>query len=729
MSKKFDEIKNNIVAPFQQMSNLFGNNSNNLAMAKIKSCFMQKLAHSPHSFSATITSSAVGSGGIASNSQQPVDKYSFAYDTRLDTSVYQTLENDLFIRVTHQDDAINLTLDSLNNIFAATTTAAANAAATLDSVEATISQTTTEPSSQKQNSISLIQQTLESLFQDLSNINLENLLTFWLTLNNSDLNASTSSLANTLPASSSACLFQIKDSTINYLLDTLCAYPLMTVKLWHLTFRTLVLLFGSVTSPTSDAANEPLLYRLVLKYLREPSVQDDRLLMGDECNQAFVDFLGRLVAAADQAKKVHSNLFGILNKLIDSESSGAMANCARCLDSQVAYVDFLLSLPSQPGLESEVAEAYMANLAHLVQRHLHLSTRLAFKGQLSPRSCFSSVLTTLLLDNGSASGNGSSHSKSGNSKSVSSSANIFDSLVANSGLNGNAVNSDNNNAANKIKTPSVLCNQDLFVCLLLKYAIFLINSANKAAIKGSTNGGKAYRRAGDSRTVLDQQQQQQQQSVHRKHNVIVEEENEDELNDEFDEEHNYFEEDYEDEEEDMEATATPPIPDVEEEVVLESATVAVEEEYGNTNEEDESELVSVPNPMLTGLSNKCLELFVESLALCQSSALAMVISNSGYPIELTIQDIRTSGDGLFLLLKTIGNFAPLRLVEPCFAYFCKIRRLSEPLLWLLAGLFNDAQFSNAFIYRRNGIEIISKGMIFKNFNLTKIRTISFGIRL
>ena len=44
------------------------------------------------------------------------------------------------------------------------------------------------------------------------------------------------------------------------------------------------------------------------------------------------------------------------------------------------------------------------------------------------------------------------------------------------------------------------------------------------------------------------------------------------------------------------------------------------------------------NRLIKALSDDCLELLVESLGLCQSSALAMVISNSCYPIELNVED-------------------------------------------------------------------------------------------
>ena len=108
------------------------------------------------------------------------------------------------------------------------------------------------------------------------------------------------------------------------------------------------------------------------------------------------------------------------------------------------------------------------------------------------------------------------------------------------------------------------------------------------------------------------------------------------------------------------------------------------------------------------LSNECLENLIEGLALCQSSALAMVISNSGYPIELTLDDVQTPGDGLFLLLKSLTK-EPLKLIEPLYNYLSKFKRLSEPLLWFCANLFAHDLVVKSFI-ERGGIEIVSRGL-------------------
>jgi baculoviral IAP repeat-containing protein 6 len=108
------------------------------------------------------------------------------------------------------------------------------------------------------------------------------------------------------------------------------------------------------------------------------------------------------------------------------------------------------------------------------------------------------------------------------------------------------------------------------------------------------------------------------------------------------------------------------------------------------------------------LSDECLELFIESLGVCQSSALAMVISNSCYPIELTLDDIQTSGDALFLLLKSISA-TPLKLVNSSWSYLNKMKRLSEPLLWFFASFLSHEQVIRDFI-QKNGIEVISRGL-------------------
>jgi hypothetical protein len=483
MSKKFDEIKNNIVTPFQQISNLFAssNNSANMAqVAKLKSSFMHKSSFSAGilnnlgaSSAAAVAAAAAAAAAVASGSSHTssssstghhqMDRYSFAYDTRLDTSVYQTLENELFVQMTQQNDAINTTLDQLNSMQSgpASVVVTATVASDLEN-ESLLSNESSSSSVKSSSSIGIIQQTLENLFQDLTNINLESLLTFWLTLSSSDdlvsVNSPAPTTTNSTPTTSlsplllspplipvtttsatSTSLLVLKDSTISYLLETLCTYPFMTVKLWFLTFKILLSLLSTTTTTTtnllSSRQNETLLYKLVLKYLNaggeqnnQQQANDERTLSGDECNQAFIDFLHKLTTLSTTTTSTvpetttatndnyltnsrfnQTGLFSILNKLIDTTTSSDYIynNNSRSIDSQVAFIEFLLAQQHHYQLSSthdyyssvdnQLIEAYLMNLSRLIQRHLHLSARLTFKGQLSPRSCFSSVLSTLLF--------------------------------------------------------------------------------------------------------------------------------------------------------------------------------------------------------------------------------------------------------------------------------------------------------------------------------------------
>jgi len=137
-------------------------------------------------------------------------------------------------------------------------------------------------------------------------------------------------------------------------------------------------------------------------------------------------------------------------------------------------------------------------------------------------------------------------------------------------------------------------------------------------------------------------------------------------------------------------------------------------EMATTTTTDETTINHKQKSLIKILTNECLENLIEALALCQSSALAMVISNSGYPIELTLEDVQTPGDGLFLLLKSLSK-EPLKLIEPLFSYLSKFKRLSEPLLWFCSNLLaqhSDTSSTNvvkSFI-ERGGLDVISKGL-------------------
>ena len=129
----------------------------------------------------------------------------------------------------------------------------------------------------------------------------------------------------------------------------------------------------------------------------------------------------------------------------------------------------------------------------------------------------------------------------------------------------------------------------------------------------------------------------------------------------------------------------------------------------NNNENTTEEMINKQKSLIKIISNECLESFIEALALCQSSALAMVISNSGYPIELTLEDVQTPGDGLFLLLKSLSK-EPIKLIEPLFSYLNKFKRLSEPLLWFCSNLLTNNETVLKSFIERGGIDVISKGL-------------------
>jgi len=159
---------------------------------------------------------------------------------RLENSFYQTLEYSLFMQMCRENEIVSSSLtDPLPNA----TNLHIDYMHNMDSGKK--SDDDESGNTQTKSSIHLLQQTIESLFQDLSKVNIENLLTFWLTLS-----ASESELNGREPSSPSLCL---QEETINYLLDTLIDYPFMTVKLWYLTFKMFTaLLHYSKTSPLTS---------------------------------------------------------------------------------------------------------------------------------------------------------------------------------------------------------------------------------------------------------------------------------------------------------------------------------------------------------------------------------------------------------------------------------------------------------------------------------------------
>jgi len=409
---------------------------------------------------------------------------------RLENSFYQTLEYNLFMQMCKENEIVNSSLsDPLPN--------ASNVP-----LEFNNNDFLKKSNSQTKSSIYLLQQTIESLFQDLSKVNIENLLTFWLTLS-----ASESELAKE-SSSPSLCL---QEDTINYLLDTLIDYPFMTVKLWYLTFKMFSALLhyskmSLVSSSSSTNVNFSLkdsLYKLIYKLL-----SSDQELVGDECCFSLIEFLKKLsdsIYDTEQECNLKKKLFAILCKSI--ESDGCIARSQGPIDAQVAFVEYLITENLVKtyvlnGDQDETNQAYETMvkkyfdfLAKLVLHHIYIYPRLSVKGTASPRSCFSGVLTSLLC--GPPGIYNDSNSNNNNKKKTS----LFDtsmpnfSMYSSSSQNFNSLpfqsqsiyhsSQGHNNAMNSHQShhhlngmttsiQSVLCNRDMLVCLLLKCAVNLI---------------------------------------------------------------------------------------------------------------------------------------------------------------------------------------------------------------------------------------------------------------
>jgi hypothetical protein len=384
---------------------------------------------------------------------------------------------------------------------------------------------------QSKSSIHLLQQTIESLFQDLSKVNIENLLTFWLTLS-----ASESELNGKEPSSPSLCL---QEETINYLLDTLIDYPFMTVKLWYLTFKMFTaLLHYSKASPLTSSSScvnfvtKDSLYKLIYKLL-----SSEQELVGDECCCSLIEFLKKLsdsIYDTQQECHLKKRLFSILCKSI--ENDGCITRSQGPIDAQVAFVEYLITedlvktydlnqFDNEESKEYEqqkdetnrayedMVKKYFDFLSKLVLHHIYIYPRLSVKGTASPRSCFSGVLTTLLCGPpGVYSGDNNNISKKKTSLFDTSMPNF--SLYSSSSQNFNSIpfqspyiyhSSQGNygaqsnhhhhqqqqqhqgNTTNSIQ--SVLCNRDMLICLLLKCAVNLITDIKLNEINSSTRNG------------------------------------------------------------------------------------------------------------------------------------------------------------------------------------------------------------------------------------------------
>jgi hypothetical protein len=182
----------------------------------------------------------------------------------------------------------------------------------------------------------LLQDTIEKLFENLSNINVENLITFWLTLSTPDCDSSNSSTGNR------ETILVLKDSTANYLLEYLHGYGYMTVKLWHLTFRMLTQLLNTSEKQSiakSFTLNEAM-YKLVYKFL-----SSNEELVGDECCQSLIEFLKRFgdcIQGTECERVFKMKLFYILCTGI--EVNGCVNRSQGPIDAQVTFIEYLIGI-------------------------------------------------------------------------------------------------------------------------------------------------------------------------------------------------------------------------------------------------------------------------------------------------------------------------------------------------------------------------------------------------
>ena len=589
----------------------------------------------------------------------------------------------------------------------------------------------------------------KEMFEDLTKINIENLLSFWLTLSQSD---------NQEPN------FYLNETTINYLIETLLNYPFMTVKLWYLSFKTLSSLLLSSSKRFTNDSNQSIafsfatnnsLYKFIYKFL-----SSNHDLVGDECCSSMLEFLKKLSESiqdtpGDYEYENRKRLFEVLCMSIDND--GCMSRYQGPIDGQVTFVEYLMSedllkcydFKSDDDYDDEnndekiidssfeqMIVKYFNSLSKLVQHHLCIYPRLSHKGETSPRSCFSGILTSLLFGPRSTNNtNFGSNDKFKSSFETASGQSIFaNQNPFSNNQNSNNTNNNNNNNINHNSNhieksssstsssfkptnsiQSVLCNRDILTCILLKYAINIISDNVKTLPSSYDLFNFDKMNQPQASDISDQQQQQltvpagTSSSLSKNDNIYE---------DDFLVQQLFlFELQQMEENEAQNIHNSNGVCDSNHDIDLEPDFECLINNNNNSNAKLNAKKMKSKQKYLNGekqrniiksLSNECLENFIESLALCQSSALAMVISNSGYPIELSLDDIQTSGDGLFVLLKSIIK-EPLKLVDPLFNYLNKIKRLSEPLLWFFSSLFANEVVVRAFI-EKGGINVIEKGL-------------------
>ena len=733
MNKKLEEIKHTLTKPIKKL-NYLSSASLNFNTSSIN----KKLAQ--------LQNQAGGPGLNFSSPNHHINScYNFAYDLRLETSFYQTLEHNLFIKVCNQNEIINNSLsDPLPQGCApnpTTTVVELNNEATTGLAQ--------------KSSIQLLQETIETIFEDISKVNIENLLTFWLTLSSSEADVLKEPFL---------CL---KEPTADYLLDTLIDYPFMTVKLWYLSFKMLGSLIGY--NKTLFSAKDTV-YKFVYKFL-----SSNHELVGDECCNSLIDLLKKLSESSSSSETAHGeqeshfkkSLFGIICHSIDSD--GCMRRAQGPIDAQVTFVEYLIAedlvkcyeIESAANTDSDsdsdyeaMVSSYFDFLAKILQHHIYIYPRLSLKGVTSPRSCFSGVLTSLLFGASS-----STNSKNLNDKIKSSfdlpvpSFSVYGSAphgfnINSSGINANIYSSHASQQASSIESKqrfsmsssssqSVLCNRDMLICLLLKFGINLVSDVKLTTVSDGLVPGEEAKADAKSEQISEaptatnsavngakanksnnEHSSEQENSEHfYEDDLLIQQlflfelqsiEDNEACVDQISQENFSCDLDAEFESMPQQIGAVDSSFDDKDpnEPTCKPAAPSRSKQLSSKSSSAEANLKQ--KSLIKMLSNECLETLIESLALCQSSALAMVISNSGYPIELSLDDIQTPGDGLFLLLKSLTK-EPLKLMEPLLSYLSKFKRLSEPLLWFCTSLFAHESVVRSFM-ERGGIEVISKGL-------------------
>ena len=666
------------------------------------------------------------------------NKFPMSYDTRLDTSVFQTLENYLSIKSGYLTDLINRAIsDPLPLILLQKQN--------LEDNEQT--ESSTEAAGEQQQSSWLVESTIESLFKNLEIANIENLLNFWLSLNLFDANEVRFDFTK-------EPVIQLNEDLIINLIDYLVHYPYMTIKLWYLVYRTLTVVLNQQATQINllnKLYSLKNLYNLIYKFISITNLTTINLLnntnqelIGDETCQAFIDFIKRFMCLNKTLNLTYNDyyiktqLFDLICNSIDSRQvasnnndyvNGCITFSQGSLDAQIYFIEFLIeenitnffeyNNVQRNDHDSLLIVTYFKNLSNLVKYHLSIYPRLSLKGVSSPRTCFSSVLTSSLP------GTSTTNNVSFNP--------IFKNIASNDPMTSQqATTSGAKQPQSKqqqptskfVTTQSILSNRDSLICLLLKLGVNLLSHNLISQTLKSKYHNLENNKAKTSKTPLASSMDKSEIKTHLDSyydDIFTQQmylyelglENE-QLDNELDQ---YAMFDHQDDfddlsiEENRYKEIAQPIPILKQTLQQIQQPQQQPAEPGTSTSDVQSKLNdnSIQIKLLANLSSECLENYIECLALCQSSPLAMVISNNGFPIDISLSDIQTPGDGLFLMLKTMANIVPLKLIDASYSYLNKLKRLSEPLLWLLSHLLSNEYQLRLFI-DKGGLDVISRGL-------------------